>query len=104
MTEHAERAALRPPVDRLLGGGRRRELRRWLETEIERGGPIRLDLSSIRRADRRGLGVIVAGFRRAKERGVRLEVAAVSPELALLFELTGIDLLIAAFEKEEGPC
>ena len=59
--------------------------------DAEPGGTLEVDFGGVTFIDSTGLGVLVAGNRRATLAGGELVVTHVSPKVRQVFEITGLD-------------
>jgi anti-sigma B factor antagonist len=74
------------------------QLRDVLLEATSRPAPLVIvDLSGLRFMDSSGLGVLVAGWKRARDRGGRLGVAALPTRVARVFRTTGLDRALPVF-------
>lgn len=73
-------------------------LRRHLFSAIDVGQPlVVVDLLQVAFVDSGGLGVLVAGLKRARFRGASVRVVATRPELEQLFQITGVYKVLPLF-------
>lgn len=85
------------------------QLRDVLAEAAARSAPlIVVDLAALEFMDSSGLGVLVAGWKRARAQGGRLSVAAPSARVARIFRTTGLDRALPVFATvaaaEAGLC
>lgn len=68
-----------------------------LEVTLRPAPLVVVDLSGLRFMDSSGLGVLVAGWKRARDHGGRLAVAALPARVAWVFRRTGLDRALPVF-------
>lgn len=73
------------------------ELRPVVDQLAERGGKVVLDLHRVRLIDSSGVGVVVKLFKRLRDRGGALRVAAVTEQPAAIFRLMLLDKVLSPF-------
>lgn len=61
---------------------------------VEQGSDVCLDLRDLRFCDSAGLQVLVAGYSRALEHGLRFEIRAASRSVSRLLDITGLRELL----------
>jgi anti-sigma B factor antagonist len=75
-------------------------LRRHLFSAIDVGRPlVVVDLLQVDFIDSGGLGVLVAGLKRARYRGASVRVVATRPEFVQLFQVTGVYKVLPLYES-----
>lgn len=77
---------------------------RTLLTETVKGGQKRIvvDLSATDFMDSSGLGAIIAGLKTARQAGGDLRIASVTPQVAMVLQLTNLDRVLRAYETPEA--
>ncbi len=58
-----------------------------------------VNLTDVSYIDSTGLGVLIGGLRRAREKEGQLYIVFSSPRIKRIFEITGLDKTFAVFEK-----
>ncbi len=75
-------------------------LKQKLIEQIESGcGTILVDLDSVGFIDSSGLGVLVGGLRRAKERSGSIRLVCTRESILKIFRITGLDKVFPIFES-----
>jgi anti-sigma B factor antagonist len=78
------------------------QLRQAIVGFLERGqNQIVIDLSRVGFMDSSGLGVLVAGLKRAKERGGKLAVVSTQGSVQKVLSITGLDRVFQTFGSVE---
>jgi anti-sigma B factor antagonist len=74
---------------------------RALLTDTVKGGKKRVvvDLSATEFMDSSGLGAIIAGLKTARQAGGDLRIASVTPQVAMVLQLTNLDRVLRAYDS-----
>ncbi len=77
---------------------------RSLLTETVKGGRRRVvvDLSATEFMDSSGLGALIAGLKTARQAGGDLRIAQVTPQVAMVLQLTNLDRVLRAYDSVEA--
>jgi anti-anti-sigma factor len=86
--------------------GREKELLEWLLPLVRRQS-VTLDLGRVRRIDAAGVSALVSLYSIAKNSGHRFSVANLSPRVAEVLKLVGLERILsihgAAWKRRSGP-
>lgn len=81
------------------------QLKESLVEHIESGCPnILVDLEHLGFIDSSGLGVLVGGLRRAKERSGAIRLVCTRENILKIFRITGLDKVFPIFDSLEEAC
>lgn len=61
-----------------------------LETKIQAGGSVRLDLSATQFLDPEGTKVVLEGLMKSRQRGAKFALQGVKPQVKVILEIAGI--------------
>jgi anti-sigma B factor antagonist len=77
---------------------------RTLLTNTVRGGQRRVvvDLSATEFMDSSGLGALIAGLKTARQAGGDLRIASVTPQVAMVLELTNLNRVLRSYDTVEA--
>ena len=86
--------------------GREKELLAWLAPLVRRQS-VMLDMHKIQRIDAAGISALVSLYSSAKQAGHRFSVANLSPRVAEVLALVGLERILifhrAAWKSDSGP-
>lgn len=73
-------------------------------TETVQGGRRRVvvDLSATEFMDSSGLGALIAGLKTARQAGGDLRIASVTPQVAMVLQLTNLDRVLRSYPSVEA--
>ena len=77
---------------------------RSLLTDTVKGGRRRVvvDLSATEFMDSSGLGALIAGLKTARQAGGDLRIAQVTPQVAMVLQLTNLDRVLRSYDSVEA--
>ncbi len=76
-------------------------LREVLRGALEKVNKVVVDLSEVRFIDSTGLGVLIGGLRRAREKGGDLVLASPSERVKRILEITNLTQVLPSFDQVE---
>ena len=99
--EHAAGNACVRCAGGLLRGAGLERLEEWANTITAQS--VVIDLSDVRRIDAHGLGILVSVAGRLRQRGMRVSVRDIQPQVHAVIETCGLSALLQARAKRCSP-